>query len=59
MKPDNFAAFSDTEIKKLEKIWYERMKSTDGIVYGYKMKELVKSYIEDIKKIANQNLKRF
>ena len=35
------------------------MKSTGGIVYGYKMKELVKSYIEDIKKIANQNLKRF
>ena len=59
MKPDNFVTFSDTEIKKLEKIWYKRMKSTSGIVYGYKMKELTKSYIKDIKKIANQNLKRF
>ena len=59
MKPDNSVAFSDAELKKLEKKWYERMKNTDGIVYDYKQKELIKSCIGDIKKIANQNIRRF
>ena len=59
MKFDKFLAFSDRELDKLEKIWYKKIKNVDGIIYDYKRKELIKSYIKDIKKIANRSLKRF
>ena len=58
MKFDKFLAFSDRELDKLEKIWYKKIKNVDGIIYDYKRKELIKSYIKDIKKLANRSLKR-
>ena len=58
MKFDKFLAFSYRELDKLEEIWYKKIKNVDGIIYDYKRKELIKSYIKDIKKIANRSLKR-
>ena len=40
--------FTNKEFKKLEKEWFTRMKHTGGIIYDYKMKELIKSFIEDL-----------
>ena len=48
MNSSKFLVISDKELKKLEKEWFTRMKNTGGIIYDYKMKELIKSFIEDL-----------
>ena len=40
--------FTDKELKNLGTKWFVRMKNTSGIIYDYKMKELIKSFIEDL-----------
>lgn len=46
------------ELKNLEKAWLKKIKNKSGFWYDYDKKEFIKSIVEDLRKIANQTLKR-
>jgi len=40
----------EKQLKKLRIEWTKRMQNTSGIIYNYIQKELIESFIEDLKK---------
>ena len=38
----------EINIKKLKNQWTKRIQNTDGIIYNYKQKELIDSFIKDL-----------
>jgi len=55
---DELISLPYKELKKLEKEWLKRVKNV-SVFYDYQKKEFVKSIVEDLRKIANQTLKRY
>jgi len=46
-------------IKVLRKEWKQRIRNTSGIIYSYAQKELIESFIKDIKKLNNKQLQDY
>lgn len=38
----------EINLKKLKNQWTKRIQNTDGIIYSYKQKELIDSFIKDL-----------
>ena len=46
------------ELKNLEIAWLKKIKNKSGFWYGHEKKEFIKSLTMDLRKIANQTLKK-
>jgi len=43
---------SEKQLKTLKKDWSKRINSTSGIIYKYIQDDLIKSFIEDLRKFS-------
>ena len=55
---DHVITIPYNELKNLERAWLKKIKTKSDFWYDYEKKEFIKSIIQDLRKIANQTLKR-